>query len=572
MKRKPLSVALLLMLLSSACATPSPRASSEAPPPATLSKKQIVGSILGDPPGIHQELISPAPSSASVPGLGEVVAMLNGALTYLDGENTRHPWLAEAVPTVENGLWTVFGDGRMETTWRIKPGTKWQDGTPLTAEDLRFTLDVYRDRETGVLDLPILRFVEGIEARDPQTAVVKWPQPYIEADTLFGSGVTMWLLPKHILEQPFQESKANFLSLPHWRESFVGAGPFKMQAWTSGSHAVLVANDDYVLGRPRLDQIEVRFFTDKGALKAGLLAGAVNTHIGRGFNSVDVLQIRDASQDVKVKLGGLLGGVLPIYPQSINPVPPILANPRFRRALLMTIDRQEMTDTINNGLGPVAHSWVQADYPEGRAVEGSVVRYQYDPRAATQMIEALGFSKGADGTFQAADGTKLSVQIQTHEQNSYHVPTTLSVVRYWQQIGLDVQTDVVSTTRSLDREWRSLYPSFFLTSMGVLSRPDALFSRRGIPLPENNFVGSNAARYGSAELDGLIDRYTRTIPFRERMAVLGEMVRQQTDQVTMLPLFFQGSAYVLGSPALQNVLAGQVWNAHLWALDQDGRS
>jgi hypothetical protein len=56
------------------------------------------------------------------------------------------------------------------------------------------------------------------------------------------------------------------------------------------------------------------------------------------------------------------------------------------------------------------------------------------------------------------------------------------------------------------------------------------------------------------------------------MALLGEMVHHQTDQVTMLPLFFQGSAYVLGAVPLQNVLAGQVWNAHLWALDQDGRS
>jgi len=49
--------------------------------------------------------------------------------------------------------------------------------------------------------------------------------------------------------------------------------------------------------------------------------------------------------------------------------------------------------------------------------------------------------------------------------------------------------------------------------------------------------------------------------------VLGDMVHLQTDQVTMLPLFFQGGASVIGSARVKNVLAGQVSNAHLWELD-----
>ncbi len=570
MKRKSAAVsfALLLTLFGSACASPSPRVSSPAAGPATLVKKQIVAAILSDPAGLHQEMSNPNPSPVSVPGLAELFVMLDGALTYLDGEYVRRPWLAEAIPSIENGLWTVFPDGRMETTWRIKPGTRWHDGTPVTADDLRFTLDVYRDRETTVYNVPNLGLVEGIEARDPQTAVVTWQQPFIDADTLFGSGVTMWLLPKHILEAPFQESKANFLSLPYWREGFVGAGPFKMQAWEPGSRATLVANDGYVLGRPRIDQIEVQFYTDRGALKAGLLAGVVQVPLStRGLAVEDALEIHDATQEVKVQLGGLLSGVLPMYPQFIDPDPPIVANLQFRRALLIAIDRQEMADTINRGLGPVAHSWVQPDRPEGRAIDGSFVRYGYDPRAATQMIEALGYLKGVDGGLQAADGTKLSVQIQTHQQNSFHVPTSLSVSDSWRRLGLDVQTDILSAAQSLDAKYRAQHPAFLLISMGPLTSPAGYFRRAAIPVQETNFTGANMARYGTAEIDGLLERYSQTIPFPERMTVLSEVVRQQTDQVLMLPLFFQGAAYVLGSARLQNVLAGQVWNSHLWELD-----
>ena len=244
-----------------------------------------------------------------------------------------------------------------------------------------------------------------------------------------------------------------------------------------------------------------------------------------------------------------------------------MTNLQFRRALLIAIDRQQLTDTINSGLGPVAHSWVQPDRPEGRAVEGSLVRYGYDPRAAAQLIGDMGYTKRADGAFQAADGGKLSFQLRTSEQISIQVPAALSVKDYWQQLGLDVQIDVLPLAQSTDLRLRSLYPSFLLINRGTLLTPDGYFNRGAIPVPETNFVGGNTARYGTAELDGLIERYVSTIPFPERMGVLGEIAHYQTDQVTLLPLFFLGAGYVLGSERLQNVLGGQVWNAYLWDLD-----
>jgi peptide/nickel transport system substrate-binding protein len=517
---------------------------------------------------MHQELTNPQGTSGSVPGLGELYQILGGALTYLDGDSVRHPWLAEAVPSVDNGMWNVFPDGRMETTWRIKPGTKWQDGTALSSADLQFTLEVYRDRDIGIVTARGPQLIDAIDLPDPQTVVLKWREPYISADALFSSGPTMWLLPKHLLEGAFQESKDQFLGLGYWQSEFVGAGPFKMREWDAGNSMTLVANDEYVLGRPRLDQIDIRFFEDRSTIVAGLLAGALQTHIGRGLNPLDVIQLRDSTQEVKVQLGGPLGNVLPIYPQSITPDPPIVGNLQFRRALLMAINRQELTDTLNHGLGPVAHSWVRPDLPEGKAVDGRIVRYQHDPRAATQMLETLGYSKEPDGIFRGADGARLTVSILTHRQNAFHEPATLSVVRYWKELGLDMQVEVLPVERARDLQVRALYPGFFLISRGLpVDRPDIYFTRRAIPVPESNYRGGNVGRYGTAELDALIQRYITTIPFTERTVVLGDIVHTQTEQVNMLPLFFQGVAYVLGSSRLQNVLGGQVWNAHLWDLN-----
>ena len=71
--------------------------------------------------------------------------------------------------------------------------------------------------------------------------------------------------------------------------------------------------------------------------------------------------------------------------------------------------------------------------------------------------------------------------------------------------------------------------------------------------------------------DAFIDRYLRTIPFDERMSALGSLVHVQTDQVTLMPIFFQGAAYVVGANSIKNVNAGtagtgQAWNAYQWDI------
>jgi ABC-type transport system substrate-binding protein len=88
------------------------------------------------------------------------------------------------------------------------------------------------------------------------------------------------------------------------------------------------------------------------------------------------------------------------------------------------------------------------------------------------------------------------------------------------------------------------------------------------PLPENSFLASgNFSRYLNPELDALVERYAGTIPHRERMQLLGDIVHHVTDQVTMLGLFFNTDP-VLVANSVSNVTAtGQgamTWNAHRW--------
>ena len=124
----------------------------------------------------------------------------------------------------------------------------------------------YRDATERLL-------VETLDARDDRTVVVSWKRTYILADTMFSEFALP--LPKHILEQAAADDKANFFSLPYWTTEFVGTGPFTLRDWVRNSHLVLGAFGDYALGRPQLDELEVRFFLDPNVVVANVLAGSV---------------------------------------------------------------------------------------------------------------------------------------------------------------------------------------------------------------------------------------------------------------------------------------------------------
>src|SRR5436309_4335519 len=178
MKRRMVAGALaLLVALSVAdCGPGSPATAPSAATALTPPTKKIAVGLFSTPAGMHQELTNPQGSSGSVPGLAELYQLLDGSLSYYDEHGERQPWLATAVPSIDNGLWQVSPDGTMQTTWHLKPGIAWQDGTPMTSDDLQFTISVYRNRDLGLWPVRGLPLVDGVDTPDAQTLVLHWQQ------------------------------------------------------------------------------------------------------------------------------------------------------------------------------------------------------------------------------------------------------------------------------------------------------------------------------------------------------------------------------------------------------------
>src|SRR5688500_16856537 len=291
-----------------------------------------------------------------VRGVNELELLLHAGLSAENDAGERQAQLAEAIPTLDNGLWKVMPDGRMETTWRIREGSAWHDGTPLTAEDLAFSVRVGRDREAQTFRDKGFDALDETRTLDARTLLVTWSKPYIDADTMFGSQTTFAVpLPKHLLERPFQEEKASFNDHPYWTTEFVGTGPFRLREFVRGAHLTLDANRGYVLGRPKIDEIEVRFIPDLNTLVANILASEIDLTIGRAISVEEVMQRRGRWNDgIDPVLPGASWTAL--YPQHVNPTPAVMTDVRFRRAVMHALDRQELVDVLHHGLTQVAHS------------------------------------------------------------------------------------------------------------------------------------------------------------------------------------------------------------------------
>jgi peptide/nickel transport system substrate-binding protein len=563
---------VLLVLALAACAPARPEASTTASPGQEARQggpKRFTAAIRGDPHTVYQKL---NPRS-NIPGIDDLERLVNAGLTVQDLDGNLQPRLAEAVPNIENGLWRVFPDGRMETTWHIRDGARWQDGELLTADDLVFTAQAWRDPELPVLGHIAFSSVDTVEAIDVRTVTVRWKKPYIDADVMFGLSQPNGYgtpIPKHLLETAYGEDKEHFIEHPYWSTDFVGLGPFKLKEWERGSHLVLEANDRYLLGRPKIDEIRVKFIPDPNTLAANILAGEVDLTMGGRISTEWAMNVRDLWREGTLVM--VYRSMLQTYPQFINPSPPIIADLQFRRAMVYALDRQQMVDTLQFGLTSIGHTFVSPREREFAEIDGSIVKYEYDPRRASQMIELLGYSKGPDGFFRDRSGQTLQVQARTSQGDDLQEKTMYAAADDWQKVGVQVERHLVPPQRANDAEYRATFPAFDVKRQAGTMDYARNFHSDRVALPENSYLASgNNSRYRNRELDASIERYFTTIPHEDRMDAARRIVQHVSEQVAWIGLFYQTEPDLMANRLLNVSVpkssgSSRLWNIHEWDI------
>jgi ABC-type transport system substrate-binding protein len=192
---------LLSAVIAVAC---SPAGPAAAPPSQTGQvsappgeEKVISASISYEP-----EFISTQAPMDIRGATDHFLRMFNAQADYHDDQAHGHPYLVEALPTLNTESWVVFPDGRMETRYRLKPNLTWHDGNPLTTADFVFAWQVATPENGFRVAAAPYTHMADVVATDDRSFVIRWKNIYPEAGVL--TGANRWglvPLPRHILQE-----------------------------------------------------------------------------------------------------------------------------------------------------------------------------------------------------------------------------------------------------------------------------------------------------------------------------------------------------------------------------------
>lgn len=230
------------------------------------------------------------------------------------------------------GLPTVSDDGRTYT-FKLRDGLKWHDGQAVTSRDVLFTVQLISSPDFAG-DQVLSEGWRGaeVEAPDDTTFVVRLRQP---SAPFLARSATFGILPEHILAGvPARELQdAPFNANP------VGTGPFRVNSLDS-REARLTAYDDYHLGRPHIDELTLRFFTDEASAVRALQSGDINGLFLRGVSSPGQLSDLARVKDTKVEQAPRTIQLL-MYLNSSNT---LFRDQRVRQAISLGINRAEIVE------------------------------------------------------------------------------------------------------------------------------------------------------------------------------------------------------------------------------------
>ena len=296
-------------------------------------------------------------------------------LVSADAHGNLVPRLAVEVPTRANG--GISADG-LTITYHLRRGVRWQDGVPFTSRDVKFTYDAIMNPNNDVISRHGYDIVRRVETPDPLTIVFRLKERFAPfVSVVFGESDSPYgVLPAHVLAKYPNLNNVPFNSAP------MGTGPFKFVRWLRGDHIELVSNEHYFLGAPKIKHIIWSLVPDENT-EMQLL----RTHEADWLYEASVSAYKSIKTipEVAVVLPPVNGYEGLMMNSGRGPT----ADPRVRRAIVMALDKVQLTNDLTYGAGTVA----TADLPAFMwAFDAQLRNLPYAPDEARRILATLGYT------------------------------------------------------------------------------------------------------------------------------------------------------------------------------------
>jgi peptide/nickel transport system substrate-binding protein len=412
-------------------ASTQPPQPTEAAPTATSAplNKDITIVIPEDPPSFNAVIAYTGYDAM-------VMKMVLLGMTRIDPDGKIYPELAAELPSLDNGK--VVQDtsaGTMSVTWKMRSDIQWEDGKPVTADDVIFTYKAITDPNTGSW-IPGIDSVDSVEKIDDYSFKVNYNAITPSYLTLFGGEqVAIW--PAHYCDasQGFSAWDCGLKPLSD--------GPFVMKEWVKGDHLTFTKNDKYYqAGKPDIEQVTVKIIPDATVRKQMMINGDADINMWTNESVTADLQ---KEANVKVSVSPNDRFVMRLFmneaakgeTDATKHPHPILSDPNVRQAIREAIDVDTISQQIFSGFSkPVWTEFFRPPYNQC-----TITRPKFDAEAAKALLDQAGWTDtDGDGIREchgcktgAKDGYKMEMEFITYKE--YGEPILLTQQLIAEELG-----------------------------------------------------------------------------------------------------------------------------------------
>jgi peptide/nickel transport system substrate-binding protein len=374
----------------------------------------------------------------------------------------------------------------------LNPRARWQDGVPVTARDVVFTMERARDRSVSPRLADLLKHITAVTAEGEERVVFRFSHPY--AEQLYDATFHVAPIPAHLLDTipPDALSRSAFAAQP------VGNGPYRWVRAVPGQFIELRRNDDFFLGKPKIERVIVRAAADPDARVNLMLSGQADA-----MDNIPPPQdnIRRIAAEPSLR-------VIPVPSPTIGYLlfnqrdrrdrerpHPILGDIRVRRAIGLALDRRLLVQAIFGSYGEVPYGpaspilWIRHGAPRPE---------RQDLPQARRLLAAAGWrDTDGDGTLDR-DGHPLTLSLSL--PNTSAIRKQMSVLIQEQLRGIGIRLELQQYDFPVWTERRTA--GDFDVDFASLSQDP---SPTGLTQSWTCNGGNNVARYCDPRVDSLIE-------------------------------------------------------------------
>jgi peptide/nickel transport system substrate-binding protein len=449
--------------------------------------------------------------------------------------------------------WQLENDSTLVLT--LRDDVYWHDGTPVTADDVVFTIELQQNPLTASPRQADVAAVTSVVARDSFTVAVGLDRTGMYT---VNSLLEVVPVPRHLLADvaPADMHSASFNRNP------VGNGFYRFGSWTAGQNLRLDVNADKPDGRAAIDRIIMRFTPDVSAAMTEMLSGAADLMSRLPPGQAERMA---AAPNVEVHTAPR---IRPAW-IALNTRRPPFDDVRVRRAVLMAVDRDAIARGLFSGIGEAALTPIpgilREHSPDVRPVP-------FDTDSAATLLDQAGWSDSDDDGIRDRSGRPLRIEIDFVSTDQTRQDVLVAMQSMLRRIGVDLVPRAYESTTWVGRLRDGSFTGSFWGwgwGPGVMGpNAEMIFHSRSIPPDGPNFAAADNAR-----IDALIDSTLITADTTRARTLWRELEQLLIDDVVYAPIYMDPELYAVSS-RLRNVeFRGLEWteDAVYWWIHPDDR-